>query len=84
MTKLKKETIERGSDLSALLARHNARIIHGRRLAGISFNLWLARRSAWGFTQRIGRRALRKVNEANGRKAARSIMAGSAASVFDI
>jgi hypothetical protein len=53
-------------------------------LAGISFNLWLARRSAWGFTQRIGRRALRKVNEANGRKAARSIMEGSAASVFDI
>ena len=46
-----------------MLDRSNARIGHGRRLAGISFNLWLARRSAWGFTQRIGRRALRKVNE---------------------
>jgi hypothetical protein len=53
-------------------------------LAGISFNLCLARRSAWASTQRIGLRALRKVNEANGLKAARFIMAGSAASVFDI
>jgi len=74
----------RGSDLSALLARSNARIGHGRRLAGISFNLCLARRSAWASTQRIGLRALRKVNEANGLKAARFIMEGSAASVFDI
>jgi hypothetical protein len=71
--------IERGSDLSALLARSNARIGNGRRLASISFNLWLARRSMWGFTQRIGRRALRKVNEAKGRAAARLIMEGSAA-----
>ncbi len=46
MTKLKKETIERGSDLSALLARHNARIIHGRRLSHIESTIYAFGRKA--------------------------------------